>query len=411
MRSLITNALVFDGHQDGLIADHVIGIEHGRIVHFAREAWDKAPDRTIDAGGKVLMPGLIDAHYHAYAGIEDFFLLEQMPQSYLAHHARNVLGASLNRGFTTVRDVAGGDYGIWRAVEEGVFAGPRFFFGDKALSQTGGHGDVRKAHEGHHQQGCSCCNVPGVLSRLVDGEDAVRKAAREIMRRGAHHIKIMASGGVSSPTDPVWMTQFSEGEITAIVEEASRWRGYVAAHSYGADAIMRAARLGVRSFEHGNFIDAEAAAVVAENHAFVVPTLTAYEDFPGNDEEGNTASDMGGLDEFRRAGREAIALCVEAGVKLGFGTDLFGDGHQHQLQEFRTRSDVQKPYDVLRSATGINAEILQRPDDIGCVKQGAFADLILIDGNPLEDLSLFYGERSAVSLVMKEGQIVRHDAG
>ena len=127
MRSLITNALVFDGHQDKLIADHVIGIEGGRIAHFAREAWDKIPDRTINAGGKVLMPGLIDAHYHAYAGVEDVFLLESLPTSYLAHHARNVLGATLNRGFTTVRDVAGGDYSIWRAVEEGLFAGPRFF--------------------------------------------------------------------------------------------------------------------------------------------------------------------------------------------------------------------------------------------------------------------------------------------
>ena len=288
--------------------------------------------------------------------------------------------------------------------------GRGFFFADKALSQTGGHGDSRRAHEGHQQQGCSCCNVPGVLSRLVDGEDEVRKAAREILRRGAHHIKIMASGGVSSPTDPVWMTQFSEGEITAIVEEATRWRCYVAAHSYGADAIKRAAELGVRSFEHGNFIDAEAAGVVARKNAFVVPTLTAYEDFPGNCEEGNTASDMGGLEEFRRAGREAIVTCMEAGVKLGFGTDLFGEGHQHQLQEFRTRSDVQKPYDILHSATGINAEILQRPDDIGCIRQGAFADLILIDGNPLEDLSLLYGEKSAISLVMKEGQVVRDDA-
>lgn len=404
MKILLKNALIFDGVRDALIADHMIGVENGRIAHFAREAWDQKPDREIDFRGRVILPGLIDAHYHAYGGVDSWSEMEQLPITYLAHKARNMLTASLDRGFTTVRDVAGADYGLWRAIEDGDFEGPRLFFGGKALSQTGGHGDPCA----RHREPCGCSRMPGILTQVVDGVEAVRVATREIMRRGAHHVKLMASGGLSSPTDPVWMVQYSADEISAIVEEAARLKGYVCAHAYGADAITRAVKLGVRSIEHGNLIDEETAQIIRAQNAFVVPTLVAYDDLPGNEDEiGASTQEYGGLAAFQRRGMEAVDHCQKAGVTLGFGTDLFGTLCPYQMQEFRLRGEVQKPLDVLRSATSINAALLKREGEIGCIREGALADIIALDANPLENLSALYGAPDAVRFVMKEGRIRR----
>ena len=410
MKIAFKNALVFDGHSDRLIADHTVGTADGRIRHFSRDPWDEQPDLEVDLRGKVLMPGLIDAHYHAYAGENSFRYIEELPLTFLAHRARTLLEKSLRRGFTAVRDAAGADYGLWRAIESREFNAPRLFFGDKALSQTGGHGDVRPMHA--EAGSCRCGSKLGSLVQVVDGVDAVRRAAREIMRRGAHHIKIMASGGLSSPSDPVWMTQYSEEEIRAVVAEATRWRGYVMAHAYGADTIARAVKCGVRSIEHGNLIDAETARLVAAADAFVVPTLITYDELDGNVAELEaSASEMGGLKEFRRRGLEAVEHCKAAGVRLGFGTDLFGDMHAYQSHEFRMRSEVNTPFEVLHSATAVNAAILQREGELGCVREGALADLIVVDGNPLEDLSLFWGARNCIAFVIKQGDIVhRADA-
>lgn len=410
MNIRLKNGLVFDGHHSSLIADHVVGVTDDRIVHFSKDPWDARPDHDIDLRGRVLMPGLIDAHYHAYAGINNHVQLEELPPAYMAHHARISLEGSLRRGFTSVRDAAGGDYALWRAIEERLFEAPRLFFGDKALSQTGGHSDVRPAHVGGLT--CGCCLDTGILGQVVDGVEGVRKAAREIMRRGAHHVKIMASGGLSSPTDPVWMTQYTEEEMRAAVEEAARWRGYVMAHAYGADTIARAVKCGVRSIEHGNLIDAPTARLISDAGAFVVPTLTTVDDLQGNVEEiGQKADQMGGLKTFLRKGMEMIEHCTAAGVKLGFGTDLFAPMLQYELHEFRLRGEVSSPFEVLHSATAVNAELVQRQDDLGCVKQGAVADLIVVDGNPLEDLSVFWKERNPIWLVIKDGRIVHSASG
>lgn len=404
MNICFKNALVFDGYNADLIADSVVGVAQGRIAHFSRAPWDVSVDREIDLKGRVLMPGLIDAHYHAYAGVGSFSEIEQLPLTYLAHRARAALKASLRRGFTSVRDAAGADYGLWRAIEGREFAAPRLFFGDKALSQTGGHGDVRPQHM---EGGCRCVAANGSLVQVVDGVEGVRKASREIMRRGAHHIKIMASGGLSSPSDPVWMSQYTEEEIRAVVDEAIRWRGYVMAHAYGADTIIRAVTCGVRSIEHGNLIDPEAAGVIAAADAFVVPTLITYDDLEGNVAElESSATEMGGLKTLLRKGWEAIEHCRTAGVKLGFGTDLFGPMQDFQSHEFRLRREVNTPFEVLHSATAVNAELVQRKGELGCVREGAIADLIVVNGNPLEDLSLFWGEENRIALVMKEGEIV-----
>ena len=406
MNILLKNALVFDGDRAEPIADNGIGIANGRIAHFARDAWEQKPDQIVDFRGRFILPGLIDAHYHAYGGVDSWVEMEQLPITYLAHKARNMLAASLSRGFTTGRDVAGADYGLWRAIEDGDFEAPRLFFGGKALSQTGGHGDPCA----RHREPCGCSRMPGILTQVVDGVEAVRAATREIMRRGAHHVKLMASGGLSSPTDPVWMVQYSADEISAIVEEAARLRGYVCAHAYGADAIARAVRLGVRSIEHGNLIDEPTAKLIFTSGAFVVPTLVAYDDMPGNEAEiGGSTAEYGGLAAFQRRGMEAVDICQKAGVKLGFGTDLFGTLTPYQMHEFRLRGQVQKPVDVLRSATSINATLLKREGEIGCIRVGAHADIIALDGNPLENLSVLYSSPSSVRFLMKEGRILRSE--
>ncbi|MDA9722032.1 amidohydrolase family protein [Luminiphilus sp.] len=404
---LLRNASVFDGHNEQLHEGKSVGIKNGRIEHFSSEPWQETPDQEIDLRGKTLMPGLIDAHFHAYAGVDSFPLVEELPLTYLAHSARNVLQAALSRGFTSVRDAAGADHGLWYAIESRQFIGPRLFFGGKALSQTGGHGDVRPSHA----EACHCASMGGSLVQVVDGVDDVTVAAREIMRSGAHQIKIMASGGLASPSDPVWMSQYTEAEIKAIVAEAQRWRGYVMAHAYGADTIARAIRCGVRSIEHGNLIDEASARMVADAAAYVVPTLITYDPFVGTNEAelgASAAEDMGGLAEFKRAGLEAIETCRKVGVKLGFGTDLFGSMHRFQSQEFRMRAEVDTPFQILHSATAINAEIVQKPRELGCVAEGAIADLLVLDENPLENLAVLYREQPGIRMVMKEGELV-HD--
>jgi imidazolonepropionase-like amidohydrolase len=401
-RSLFTNGLIFDGRSPDLLADHDVVVEDGVIVEISRAA--SGPFGSIvDLKGATLMPGLIDAHFHAYAVEVDFLKLESYPPTYLAHRGRYLLERSLRRGFTSVRDVGGADYGLWRAVEEGYIEGPRVFFCGRAFSQTGGHGDVRAPGTGADWGPCGC-SPRGTLAEVVDGTDSLRRAAREALRHGAHHLKIFLSGGISSPTDPVWMSQFSEEEISVVVEEAARRRSYVAAHAYGAEAIRRGVTCGVRSIEHGNLIDSDTARMVAAAGAFVVPTLATYDSLEHHGKEAGAPTHL--LDKLREVkgkGLEAVEICRAAGVKLGFGTDLLGDLHAYQRDEFRLRAEVETPFQILTSATSVNAELLNMSGRLGCIAVGAFADLLAVSGNPLVSIALLYQESSAVAGIWKGG--------
>lgn len=404
--TLFINGLIFDGHSPALIADRHVRVEGDRIAHIGTGKPEARADRTIDLKGKVLMPGLIDAHFHAYAAEANVELLENLPLSYIAQRARPLMENALKRGFTTVRDAGGADYGLWRAIEEGHFDGPRLFYAGRAFSQSGGHGDSRPAHVAHnHVEPCGC-GLRGNLSEVIDGVDNLRKAVREALRQGAHQIKIFVSGGIASPTDPIWMLQYSEDEIRAVVDEATRRRSYVMAHAYTADTIIRGVRCGIRSIEHGNLISAEAAAVVAEHGAFVVPTLVTYSAIERfGKAQGIPQVTLDKLREVKDQGLNAIALCRKAGVNVGFGTDLLGAMHDHQLEEFEIRAEGETPFQILNSATAVNAALVNRPDVLGCVREGAYADLLVIDGNPLENVRLM-ARPERLAMVMKGGKII-----
>jgi imidazolonepropionase-like amidohydrolase len=399
------SARIFDGQSEVLRTGHNVVVDGDRI----REISERPPsddDEVIDCGGRVLMPGLIDAHVHVYAAGLNIVRVVQSPMSYLAHFAARFLAASIDRGFTTVRDVGGADIGLSLAIKDGLLGTvPRLFYGGRMLSQTGGHGDFRPGdHSFETGHACGCSFHADQLAVIADGADAVRKAVREELRRGASHIKIMASGGVASPTDPLDRCQYSDEEIRAAVEEADRAGSYVAAHCHPKEAIHRAAALGVRSIEHATLIDREAADFVAEKGAFTVPTMAIMVGLlEEGDKLGLPAVSLEKLKRFGDSAFVALDIMRRAGVRMGFGTDLLGSLHLRQSSEFTLRARVLPPLEVLRSCCAVNAELLRQPGELGCIREGAIADILLVDGNPLEDISILSSGGDRLPVIMKGG--------
>lgn len=402
----IINASVLDVERETVTSGQQILIQDGLIVEVGEglsSATDVQDAEVIDADGNVVMPGLIDGHVHVTAASADLGDMGQWSPNYVAAHSAQLLKAMLLRGFTTVRDVAGADYGLALAVEEDLFMGPRIIFGGKALSQSGGHADMRAAGvsiSDPHQ----CCPSIGVV---CDGVDAVRHAAREQLRTGAHHLKIMLSGGVASPTDRVDSTQFSEGEIRAAVEEAEAFNRYVCGHAYTARAVNRGLRWGVRCIEHGNLIDDESVALFVENHAFLVPTLVTYERLKADGARaGLPAVSQQKVDMVLHAGLEALDRANKGGVKIVFGTDLLGDMQIHQSQEFAIRAQVQTSAEVLRSATLTAAELIGLEGKAGVIAEGALGDLLILNGNPLNDVTMLADPEKSIRSIIKNGKVV-----
>jgi imidazolonepropionase-like amidohydrolase len=401
------NARLFDGEADHLLEGMSVFVEGDRIREVSDRKIAGSSAEHIDLGGRTLMPGLIDCHFHAYATSLDLGKAGETPRSLHALEAHILLENALMRGFTTVRDAAGADYGLAQATERGLIKGPRIFYAGRAITQTGGHGDFRPQSM-EMTETCHCVVNP-TMSWVADGPDEVRKAAREELRRGANQIKIFVSGGISSPSDPVWMPQFSDEEIKVAVAEAATRRTYVMAHAYTADSIARSVRCGVRSIEHGNLIDRAAAKVVKEHDAFVVPTLVTYDSFHKFGKESGAPDHLlRKLEDVRTAGLKALSILADVGVQTGFGTDLLGVLHVYQSEEFIIRSEVMKPADILRSATSVNAKILNRVGELGVVKTGALADLIAVDGDPLRDLSVLTHQGAHIPIIMKGGVFMKN---
>ena len=352
------------------------------------------------------MPGLIDAHVHAAITTMDLAAMGRRSPTRIGIEAKVVLEAMLRRGFTTVRDAGGLDAGLAEALEVGLVSGPRVLRSGRVLSQTGGHGDTQAA--AGQPAICACQIRTTGFSHVADGVDAVRRAAREELKGGADQIKVMAGGGVATPSDPIDMVQYSEGEIRAAVEEAASRRTYAFAHAYVPDAVQQAVRAGVRSIEHGNLIDRATAELMVEHGTYLVPTLVVYDQIARFGRELHFPEEsLRKLDDVLTQGIEALDLAVTAGVPIGYGTDLLGETHGAQSDEFRLRAQVQAPVDIIRSATVVNAALLQRPD-LGVIAPDATADVLLVDGDPLADIGVLAQPAEHLALIVRAGEIV-HD--
>src|SRR4051794_13264965 len=376
-----------------------------------RELSDKpikqAEAEIIDCGGRTLMPGLIDCHVHAIHSEVNVRFMESLPLTLVTARAATRLRAMLDRGFTTVRDTGGADWGIKTAIETGHITGPRLYIAGQSIGPTGGHSDSRRRTNRFNSSNneCNCCNGLQFKSAIADGVDEVRKAAREQMRQGADHVKIMMSGGVASPYDPLVSLQFSEGEVRAAVEEAHAFGRYVCAHAYSAEAITRAARLGVRTIEHGNLIDDAAAKLMAEKGMFLVANLVTYYAMKERAAKfGMTAESLEKNDIVLEGGLRSLEICKRHGVPVAYGSDLLGELHWDQSREFTLRREVVAPIEIIRSATTIAAQILRLEGKVGTLAPGAFADLLVVDGDPLQDLALLEDQGKHLSVIMKAGK-------
>ena len=343
-RTIFRNARIFDGDSAKLIEYADVIVFRGQIEDIAKgQVLAGAADEVVDCAGRVLMPGLIDAHVHVYAAGLNLSRLAQTPVSYLAHFAAIFLHGCLERGFTTVRDVGGADVGIANAIRDGLLQDvPRLFYGGRVITQTGGHGDFRPGDHALDSAVCCGCGFHSdPMAVVADGADAVRRAVREEFRRGAAHIKVMGSGGVASPTDPLDRCQYSDEEIRAAVDEAERAGKYVASHCHPAAAVRRAAALGVRSIEHATLIDQETADFVAERGAFTVPTMaTIFALREAGKELGLPAVSLEKLEMVADFALTGLEIMKRAGVKMGLGTDLLGAQHVRQCTEFTLRAQV-----------------------------------------------------------------------
>ena len=387
-----------------------VRVEGDRIVEVSESGVHlPAPDDVLrlDAGGRTLLPGFIDAHVHAAITTMDLAAMGRRSPMRIGIEAKAILERMLRRGFTTVRDAGGLDAGLKESVEAGLISGPRVFRSGRVMSQTGGHGDTAPSNPGSVPHLCACSIQTTGFAHIADGPDAVRRAVREELKAGADQIKVMAGGGVATPSDPIDMVQYTEAEIRVAVEEAAKRRTYAFAHAYVPDAIIQAVRAGVRSIEHGNLLDAEAARVMAEHDCYLVPTLVVYDQIAEFGRQLNfPAASMAKLDAVLTAGLQAISTALAAGVKIGFGTDLLGETHDAESKEFQLRAQVQTPLDVLRSATLVNAELLGKAGELGIVAPGAHADLLLVHGDPLADISLTGGQGDHLHLIVRAGDII-----
>lgn len=402
---LFTGGLVLDPRHDGPREGMEVLVEDGTIREVSDRPISSAGAERIGLGGRVLMPGLIDAHVHVVAAMADLAANAAQPSSLAALRAGQIMRAMLMRGFTTVRDVGGADRGLAEAQALGIIPGPRLVIAGKALSQTGGHCDGRQRADDR-----PVFDRVGSMGRLCDGVDAVRRAAREELRAGADFIKVMANGGIASPADPIHMLQFSRAELEAAVEEARNLGTYVSAHLYTDDAIARALDCGVHSLEHCNLITPATAKRAAEAGAVAVPTLITYQRLAIEAASlGMRPESVAKIETVREAGLASLDVMQSAGLPMAYGTDLLGEMHRHQSGEFALRARALPAIDVLRSATTLAAELCGLKGRIGVIEPDAIADLLIVDSNPLDDWSVLEDQGARIPGIMQAGRWVKHD--
>jgi imidazolonepropionase-like amidohydrolase len=382
-------------HVDVLVTD-------GVITEIRRTGAVLPPGATaVDGRDVTTMPGLLDAHVHlALVGPAG----DHGDLDWVSHvlAVRRVIEETLQEGFTTVRDAGGLDPAFARAVDSGQILGPKVLPSGSVISQVGGHGDLREAHEMVH----SGPSIPGLVARpeVVTGADAVRAAAREQLRKGATHLKLFTSGGVLSPTDHWTHTQFQFDEIRAAVEVAEAWGTYVLAHCHSERALGQVIEAGVRSIEHGSQINPEIAARMAARGVWLVPTLRVLDLIAAQEE---LSPDQGGdIRQIATGSRDAIRAAVDAGVGIGSGSDLVGPDQTGRGEEIVVKAEVMGVLPAIVSATRDNARLFRMEDKVGTVEVGKRADLVMVAGQPLDDVRLLADGRH-IRLVLQAGIVVK----
>jgi imidazolonepropionase-like amidohydrolase len=408
---VIRNAHVLDVEAFAIVGPRTVVAESGVLVDVdAGDATPRAAEREeIDARGAFLLPGFIDAHVHLGSTTMDFARLARQSETERSLEMARGSERTLARGFTTVRDTGGDVRGLIAAIGRGLCAGPRVLHAGRVLSQTGGHGDLRAGRI--DAAGCACQVHSDSFAHVCDGADAVLRAARVELRAGSDFLKLMASGGVASPSDPLDATQYTAAEIRAATTEAAHRHTYVTAHAYTPEAIALAIENGVSCIEHGNLLDDATARLMAEVGVVLVPTLVTYRAMRELGEKlGLPARNLEKNRGVFEAGLRSVEVARRNGVELGLGTDLLGEAQDQQADELAIRAELEPAADVLRAMYRTNARLCGMEDEIGVVKAGAHADLVLCDVDPLEELASLARTERVLSHVIQGGRVVRRRA-
>jgi imidazolonepropionase-like amidohydrolase len=405
---VLKNAALIDGTGADPVSNGTVVVEGDRIKEVLRGSPGRVPSdaQTIDCRNQTMLPGLIDGHVHL--GAVDANIMEQQRlyhPSMLVIRTLKVIQEALDQGFTTVRDAGGADAGYREAQRQGLIPGPRIFVSGCALSQTGGHGDFRLSTEVRSPSQ----DLAGVATRICDGVDEVRRGAREQLRRGADFIKVMGGGGCMSPSDEIDTSQYSPDELRAAVFEAEAVGTYVAAHVYSSRSIRNCVSSGIRTLEHGNLLDETAAKAIKDAKAFLVPTLVTYEMISRMGKSmGIPENNVRKINEARDRGLEAVAIAKKLGVKIASGSDLLGPMQRYKGMELELKARVLGPMGAIVATTKTNAELLKKEKDLGTIEPGKLADFILVQGDPLKDITLIQQYQEKISLIIQGGRVYKN---
>jgi imidazolonepropionase-like amidohydrolase len=403
---LFEHARLIDCTGAGPRADMAVAVEGERIVRIGPGGSIPIGRDTsvIDCQGRTLMPGLLDAHVHLAAVDLDMTDNDRQPGPVVALRIAALIEATLQAGFTTVRDAGGLPWGYKEAVRLGLIDGPDLFISGGFISQTGGHADHRSRTD---------FSIPGHDSQvyaqplIVDGPDQVRWAARENLRRGSDQIKVMANGGAMSPNDEMTSTQFTVAELAAAVQEARAAGTYVLAHVYTNQSMRNCLEAGVRSLEHGNFLDEATAALIKQQDAFLVPTIVTYEQIAKlGAEQGVGEKQLQKIQQGLDGAFQALEIAVRTGLRIASGSDVLGPMQPFKARELTLKARVMGPMDALIASTRTNAALVRREDEIGTAEEGKLADLIVVNGDPSTDIACLE-DPANVQVVVKRGRICK----
>lgn len=417
---LIQNVNVWDGISDDLALGQQVLIEGNLIKTVAKEILVSADVKRINGQGKTLIPGLSDAHLHLAFTMGLMDTRNKADWMYTSIRASKAAENFLLLGFTTVRDLGGPVFGLKQAIDEGLIPGPRILPSGAFISQTSGHGDLRNPNDAHPYWSDAPLHSMDAQgwSFVVDGVPEVLKAARENLKRGATQLKVMAGGGIGSDFDPIHSIQFTPAELRAAVQAAADWDTYVAVHVYHAAGIRRALEAGVKCIDHGHLIDEEAIQLLKEKDAWLVPQ--SHWLLRSKEEREALPPHRAAKVELVLAGAEReMKLAKQYDVNLAFGTDAFGPlgGEAKALNEFITRTRWYSPVEVLKQATSENAKLFElsgklhpyQEGKLGVIEAGAYADLLIYDGNPLEDIQVVVDYKAHLKFIMKNGQVIKNE--